>query len=373
MACSSASKIVSVLGLTAVSALLLAPDLARACDLEPQCASYRSVELSNTALTSDGAVLWHATRSRQEGANENDVLAATTLEAFDDDGTAVAGSLELAYRGARTDVFAWRPDEPLTTGTSLSISLSIDNDALEECDQPIDETYDVQVIDGQAQAPSLPDLSFETTYSIRQDYEIDDLLCCDGAYPAVAQGSCEGETVGWSEGSCTGSQGTGVALGTFQVGALAADAAGHTMIELRIDGVAVAATPGFADESISLHSDNSQTVQQMTIAIVNVLDGTVLESDPFTNDGGDPDALGPIDIDIDAFAAQCEEEPYVCEQLEDARGYWDPMACAPSNNPGQVEPAEEGGGCSIALDEPAWSSWLLLLALGLRTRRRRNA
>src|SRR5690606_35996448 len=117
-----------------VLALTLVPQSAAACGEEDDCDisnRWQKFELTSTVVPTDGVLVFNGERGPNAGGmTDAEALAFVSAEVTAD-GQTIAGTLESdeGWRGV-----VWRPDAPLPAGASVSVILSVDNEALDPFD-----------------------------------------------------------------------------------------------------------------------------------------------------------------------------------------------------------------------------------------------
>lgn len=323
----SMSLLIAATGLT-----VLAPTDAEACSPK-ECADsprFLSLALGAAEISPDGVIAFNTHQGNDQLIAPDDVLEQIRVTVTDANEAAVAGALE--HDGG---VYFWRPEAALPAGTTLTVQVSVDNDALDAKSVCGMDTYgplEVAIAETALPELALPELSPATAYDVRPLLQLDTVVCCDGAYPELAIGSCF-EEVHWPEGFCTPNQGTGVADVTFDLSALDPLLAGSVRVELLIDGEVTSSALGSL--ALATWRASRDEVFEAQIQLVSLLDGSTIQSDAFMADGGDPDGLGPLELDIAAtLDRNCESVAYTCELDGEFGEAWDPKACEPWDDDG---------------------------------------
>ncbi len=386
------------LSAAAMAAALATPTEADACSPSECEGSPRilAFDLAHAQVAPDGVLVFAAEQGAPDGASAEDTLAAIELEVRSGEDP-LEGTLELDG-----GLFIWRPAEPLPAGASLSISAVIDNDALDakqQCGIAEAGPFDLAVGEETLSELALPELEFRTEHSIAPALSLESVVCCDGAYPALEL-TCVEEVL-WSEGHCAAQAGVGFASASFAAADLDPAVAASLRAEIIVGEEVVATQHGSAlIEGLQLSRAEAFDAQ---LRLVSLIDGAEVLSESFTADGGAPEELGELELDIAAEVEEmCGEPAYVCALDEGAQA-WDPEACEPwadededtdgdtegdtdgdtdgdsdGDTDGDTEGDSDGdtdgdadqdgsgsgGGCNVQGGERG-SSWLLLFGLGM--------
>jgi MYXO-CTERM domain-containing protein len=305
----------------------LAPRQAHACDpVFDECPA--DLELvTEGPLPLDGALVWRPAFSDPATGyfSASSLEEATTVVV-----TPMGGGPEVPGTVAAVgdaQALVWRPTEPLPADTGLEVEVTVDNGALicgGDFEPTLTKMWTVTTGSELAPPPAVPELTGETSVALNDTIELDNLVCCDGAFPTWTMLDDCGLGVLWSEGTCAALSGVGwldAAL-VLDPGAVAATGgqvayvfesnagmlpfvAGTTEITAR------ASQPICGKVRATRLADGEQTVGP------EVCFGKELQA-----------MLGEQAIDPLPTLAACAGQPYTCEIVELDQS-WDPAACTP--------------------------------------------
>lgn len=273
-----------------------------------------------SVIPADGVLVVTGTRWGG-GAAEADFAAIEI--AVKRDGVAVAGALEgIDLPGA----FVWRPAQGLTPGVH-EVALSIDNDAIDpgapdgDCGPAtLDNHFSVEVVDETSPAPRAPSLRIDAEVSVEGPPELDDLICCDGAFPYESPGSCDLE-LSWDEGRCFSLHRDAELRGWFErTDGEPALLAGALIYQLVVDG------------AVRSHSLDGRLRHSATapfcahVEVESLATGAVAATEERCYGQHLAGPLGALKCDPTAELADCTGEPYRCANVG---GEWDPQDCSP--------------------------------------------
>ncbi len=313
-------------------ALALAPADAQACS-PPECANsprFLQIELGHAEVALDGVIVLHTEQGDDAIASPEDVLGAMRVAVLDDQAQPLAGALE--HQGG---LYLWRPEGALPGGTTLQVSVSVDNDALDPdnaCGVDDHGPFALPVADQMLPALQLPSVGFASEHSVYEQLLLDTVVCCDGAYAELQVGSCIDE-VYWEDGYCAAARGIGRASALFDIANLDPLLATSVRVDLLVDGQVI--DGDLASRIGDTFGTTRPEAFEATLRFVSLVDGSTVQSVTSLADGGQPGALGEIDLDVSAdLEANCETGAYTCA-IDPAFGdAWDPMACEPWNDDG---------------------------------------
>lgn len=313
-------------------AVLAPAHSAKACSPDP-CAdapAFDTFVVGHDSVATDGVLVFEVSQGSFGAFTTKQVLAAIDLRVTDAQDQPVEGALEY------TDgLYIWRPAAALPAGGDLSIAVDIDNAALSSklrCGSDEFAPLTVSVTEGTVPALALPTVAFDTQHSISQDLSLDGLVCCDGAFPEI-QYTCDEELL-WNEGHCEPTSGTGYASASFSADDLDPLLAAAVRAELLVDAQVIRAVHGTKLSSMSVARTEAF---QATLRLVSLLDGSEVSSEAFTADGGQPDQLGPLELDpAPGLERVCEGQPYTCSRGETGDA-WDPDLCDPWDDGGDSD------------------------------------
>jgi MYXO-CTERM domain-containing protein len=394
----SALKTIS-LALPLAGAALI-PDEADACS-PWQCAYvdlWNEVEPVNAAakIPIDGVLLLRA--AHDGGADEDELLTKLGLTVTSD-GQPIAGALE------PTDVrnvLAWRPADPLVPGAVYKVVGQLDNTVEGEqydycADDLLPLDFEFIADDGPSAPLAAPEVTAAEEVELSPGDELEDLVCCDDAFPAEYYYDCggAGDHVGWSTGNCASLWGTGRLQVALTIDPVAPPATAQMLsVQLVVDGQP--REPRIATEL------TSSAIQPFCTEIVlrNLATGETATSKQSCHGGAVASQLGRQLLDPSAeIASECVGAAYVCELNEDGSN-WDATKCTPwpgeaattgDETTGPTTGDETGGdqttggpatggegedlvdhGCSCDAGTRGSFEALGLFALGLLRRRRRR-
>lgn len=359
--------------LSATLGVLLA-DEASACTPDP-CADTTAFVGLNRAnanlgeeveIPIDGVIVMQA---QWFGDLTPDALLAGLTLTVSHDGSAVEGTVEVVDRPRLTGVLLWRPAELLLPGTTYAVEASFANpDGVpSECAAKLVEVaFEVSTTDGMAEPLAAPKIWTSARYSESPVFDLDSVICCDGAIPYIQEfcGSSEGIT--WAEGNCVSTTSRARLAVSLGVATILDDATAEQWARtLYQDGVEVQTTLGDSF-SRTLTEPACFTIEQFSLATGEVL---AAEERCLGDDLMLP--LGDLQLDPSMLLADlCETTPYICEVDETA---WVPEQCVDWPWPAAQPVAEPESGCGCVSGEPDATHALLGLALFVRRRQRARA
>ncbi|MEM6294735.1 MAG: hypothetical protein AAGA54_25905 [Myxococcota bacterium] len=355
----------------------MAPSAASACDEGgDECegsAVFSTLEVAVNEVTTDGVIMLRGAQADPTHVSIDQVLGQLEVIVTDETGAVLDGSV-IGVPG----VYAWRPNSPLVGGSTLIVNVTMT--PYEPCGSPLETSATVVVAETAALGFALPELEFSTTYDVvpTETFEtLPDFICCDGAYPESSL--CGGYLWG-PDGWCGSQRGVGVASARVDVGELDTLLASTIRLDYLVDGNVAFSVAGVdaAEEDAFISSHEASA--EVQLRIVHMGTDEALDGEVFVADGGQPDALGEIDIDLTAdIEANCEMPAYQCEVVD---GSWDPDDCTSlDEDENETDPtttgdtdgtaqddSEAGGGCRVG----GGPRGLMLLVglLGLRRRHR---
>jgi MYXO-CTERM domain-containing protein len=375
----------------ALAALALLPAEARACEPDPCYGVYEWLDfvfpVNTDSIPRDGVII--LSYNAVGDLSPAEVAAGLELT-LTQDGMPVAGVVEdVGVPG--TVVF--RPAAPLVPNVLTTATLLYNNpsDAKDAgcAFGDVEFEFDMHIAAADSVPLEPPELTGSYTVDVLEDRGLDDLACCDGAYPTTFE--CGGVDVYWEDGYCTPIRGTRVlSLSLLASNLLPKPTAGQLATTYRINGADAFTGPGTTNLFTFAESEACVVVEQRNLA-----NGDTIQS-PETCFGAD-EQLGPVDIDPGPdLAGFCAGAPYTCEVAGDADpAQWDPEQCTPLDPPGETgdaptstasdgdssgadesgdgDPPEDGkaDGCGCTTTPTAPAPLLGLAALALLRRRRR--
>jgi hypothetical protein len=254
------------------------------------------------------------------------------------DGRQVPGSLEYQER-----LLIWRPNCALPAHERLDVRIRWAGDRERWFSE---SAYTFWVTEGRLPALGLPETCFGSTYDFRATASIENMVCCDGAYPS--------EWTGWedyddepprppeySEGYCTYLEGKGYAVHRFAFSPAMDEAvAANLLLRPHLNAgpkrTRLASEAVFEDEEIVEHSYYAADVR---LELISLVDGQSALGEPVRSDGGFPEGLGEILRDVTAdLEANCETPPYTCGTIwGDEYKWWDSEDCEPYEGSGGID------------------------------------
>lgn len=328
------------------------------------------------------------------------------------DGVVVDGALEQTGIGG---VLGWRPAGLLQADSTYVVAGTIHNlDAMPgnpSCGLEF-EPFEFEVSTASEVMPPMlpPQVSGEEAVEFAEPLALDNLVCCDGAFPVTFPGcGSGGNTVDFSEGHCAPMQYTG-RLGVELTGVVPGTGKGASMLSVaRIVGDEV------VDEMLVTESFKFRTREAGPfcdrVVLRNLVTGETAMSAVMCHGDALVDRLGAQTLTPESpELAVCVGAPYVCE-IDELGDSWDPDRCTPwpaseEDTEGSEEPttgspttsgstsgpgesgsgtagstADDGAttnpadglvehGCACASGGAAGGAWLAALMLLVRRRRR---
>jgi MYXO-CTERM domain-containing protein len=379
----------------ALAGLSLVPAEARACSPDP-CVDFEVLNglflINQDAVPTDGVFV--LATSVVGSLSMADIVADLEFTVTQD-GEPVAGALE---DSGVPNVVLWRPDGPLTPFVVTTAIATFKNpqDAINEgcAFGDLEVEYDIHVASNPAVPLTKPEVTAQYTLEIYESRGLQDLACCDGAYPTEFE--CGITDVYWDSGQCASIRGTrymNLVLGVDNL--LPKPTAGLLATTYIIDGEELITGAGVIN-LFTLEDSPVCVVAQQT----NLANGETVQSAELCV-GEAEDGLGVVELDAAAqLAGLCTDPLYTCELAKDAYpNQWDPEQCtpfesaaesetSPTSSDGESESSGEGGessdeggeggqdfpekGCGCATDSSDVFSLFGLFVLGLVPRRRRQ-
>ncbi len=379
------------IGLVAVAVLALttsfaAPRPAEACS-PGECSAWKEFTPAFGATIPAAGVLVFEYTFGEYTDPPDAALPGLTLTVEDDGGVAVAGTLAL---GPAPNTLVWRPDAPLSPGTSYSLEIVADNTVFADAwcaDATVTAQAEFAADDLGLPVAAAPPLEVVFASEVMEEHELAALVCCDGAIPYV--GGCTGPP--WDEGFCASTKGWGWLAATVTLDAAAwSDARGQL------------GYIGF-DFGATVSERRSPQSFCVTPEVIDFVTGEKVQGPMLCPDAGVEAELGARPLDpAAALAAACVGDPYTC--VVDG-GSWDESMCQPwgvddsatdtsptegasetsptSSDTGETDTAEtdtadetvtagensEKSGCACATAPPSSALGLLVLVALLRRRR----
>lgn len=315
----------------AATAVALVPARSEACSLDPcfDSQAFRSFLPSHTVVAPDGVIVFEMSRGSSDRVSDADALAFVTVNVSDASG-ALEGTLELVSSG----IAVWRPAVAFIPGSALAVGIEVDNVALDEslsCDIYHETEFRLEVDVEPLPTLRLPGHTFSSTYFFDPTRAHEDLVCCDGAYPADSEDSCGFGHTEWSDGYCTSRRGTGYARTEFVfTEALPERLAENMILRLVVDGAPLPPALARVQDRVGITLPRAS---EIAFEAVNLASGEVVRSEPAWSDGGPGhEGLGAIEHDVRGDLAEaCEGTAYVCAVIDNGFGglRWDPNDCEP--------------------------------------------
>lgn len=332
----------------------LTPSEADACSPDP-CSfveGWDSLEPVNAAsIPIDGVLVLRGTR---QGDVDEDWLSQVELTVTRD-GQPIAGAVEATEV---RDVLIWRPAAPLEPGATYQVKGNLDND---ETDEYYEGCHpDILALDFEFQAdtePSAPltapKTSAQESVFLLQRKTLDDVVCCDGAYPNDYGFDCGygGESVYWDEGFCAATRGFGSLNVDISAEVDVPPATAQLLArELFLDGVSIGSTL----DGGALGTTDSKPFCT-SVKIRNLATGESVMSEAICHGAEVADQLGDQILDPSAELGQkCKDTPYVCTVKD---GQWDETQCSawPGEEPTTGDPDPTEGPTSDPSGDPSSS------------------
>ena len=339
--------------------------------------------------------------------------AAPELDIFEiavtRDGMPLAG--ELAQSGIE-GVLIWRPEQLFVASSTMVVSGTIHNvefePGFEFCGAEfVPFEFEVEVADGPMPPLMLPEITVSEALDDPLLFQnLEQMVCCDGAFPRLEFIGCGGSELVIEEGHCAPLDWNG-AMHVEATGRANAAPGAASMIgaELRVAGEVRASTfsgpDGFVLRTRATEPFCSEVALRNLASGEEVVRPMQCHGDTLVTQLG-PQTLGPDSPALEA----CLGKPYVCETDENGLE-WDPDRCSawpadeestggPTTGAPTTGPDESGGGttgttgatsgaataaddglvehgCACASGARSWrEAWaLLVLALARRRRGRR--
>ncbi|MBK8262747.1 MAG: hypothetical protein IPK80_15605 [Nannocystis sp.] len=313
----------AALPLALAALTLAAPRAAAACspDFCAELDRWRSIGAGDQLLIpTDGVFVLKGDRGGEGDAGATIPAITATVTR---DGVAIDGSLEPV---GLQNILVWRPAAPLTPAATYTLALTIDNAAIAEdnfgCGLDLLEaelTYNV----GDGPAPPLTfDFSAAESVTTKEILALDQLVCCDGAYPEQTE-VCGFSEVSWSEGRCASAARRGTLHVNWMADAIPPAHAGALLFRAVIDGDARPLNYFGASHSAQApFCGRAEAVSLIDGAVVAATDGCFGEA---------PEApLGLYEVDPLEALRECIGAPYTCESVPGPFGdVWYADACTP--------------------------------------------
>lgn len=231
-------------------------------------------------------------------------------------------------------VLGWRPAAPLVPGGHYTVEGTINNPdgvpGLPECGEPLVE-FALEFTAAPVAMPPLapPTVAVERALDIAGALQLDNFVCCDGAYPYEAYGGCGGVEILWDPGHCTYLQWT--TSQRVDHGAVFDNPGGATMmlaVELRVDGVPDASALALDGTALLVARAAAPICTELVVR--NFVTGETLSTPQQCHGQDDLDQLGPHDLTPTSpeLADHCQGPAYRCE-VDESLGMWDPDRCEP--------------------------------------------
>lgn len=358
-----------ILAILAGAAAFAAPGRADAC-FPASCSAWKAFTPAfGPTIPAEGVLVFQYTFGEYTDPSA-DALAALTFSVEDEGGAPIAGTLAL---GPALNTLVWRPDAPLSPGTSYSVELVADNTTLDEswcADAMVTLQADFAADDLGLPITAPPPIEAVFSSALMEDFDLAALVCCDDATPYT--GGCDSPP--WDTGFCASTQGWGWLNAELSLDAAVwKDARG----QLGYNGFDFGAT------SSQLQSPQSFCV---TPEAINFATGETVKGPMLCPDAAVAAELGAKPRDPGAaLATSCIGDPYTC--VVDG-GTWDRSMCQPwGAGDSDTTPTEGGsdmgssgadtgqqdgkdGGCACDSAPRSSPAGLLVLLALLRRRRR---
>ncbi|MBL9106762.1 MAG: hypothetical protein JNL82_37960 [Myxococcales bacterium] len=342
----------------AVLPALLAADRASACTPDP-CAGVLAfvglTQVDDLEVPTDGVLLMQAAWFGELEAAA--LVAGLTLTVRRGDAE-VAGTVEATEL---TGVLLWRPQQALAPGEAYAVTGRFTNPAGVPAvcaAAEVEVAFEFRAAPGPAEPLVAPELRVTDELDESPRFELDNLVCCDGAMPAEQAVCAVDHGLVWSQGQCAAATVRARVKTELAVTVRAGEAtAGQWVRALYTDGQRGRATLGRRFTRY-LAAPTCFVVEQRSLATGESLlsEETCVEAD-----------VPETDVAIDpyvALAERCEGPLYTCEV---AGAAWDDEACAPWPEPPPERRVQVG--CELG-GGPAGAAGLLVLLLRRRRGRR---
>lgn len=313
-------------------ASLAARDAAACIDIGDPCAgveAWSTVEplLVGAGVPTDGMLLLGFSGSATGEPSPAQVELIVTL-----DGAPVPGALEDI---GVSRVLGWRPSAPLVPGAVYVVEGTLTNPELlpgeTDCGGDLlPLAFEFTAAAGPMPEPAADDVIAEEQLVVTGAEELDNFVCCDGAFPSRVFSGCGEEgtpQIVWDSGHCAHMQSTGNLRVDLSAVLAPGDMTSMLHVEVRVDGVpdsAALATNG----QVQLRA--SATKPFCTeLAIRNVVTGDTLTTPQQCHGQALAAQLGPQTLTPDSPAlAECQGPGYRC-MTDESLDQWDPERCEP--------------------------------------------
>jgi hypothetical protein len=291
------------------------------------------------------------------------------VHVLDSNGLEIPGTLE---RYGDFDVAVWRPAQDWPTDAeSVDVHWSVDIDGfvvdehgLQHDCWPLEGWAVVEIVD--RPLPILDPATFETEYGVVHSQALEDLVCCDGAYPALRWGEGHhcfpgGRELWIDEGLCESLAEIGRLTIRASVGLDELDELERSNFVRRM---VIASEDDDARQPISARSVDVPVCVQLEV--VDLGRGAMHVFESCEAEAYAP-MLGRLERDPTPALAACDDTPYVCEVVHHIR--WDPEQCTPW--PATEAPDIASRACSCGGERRASALGWLVLVFALLHRRSR--
>lgn len=243
-------------------------------------------------------------------------------------GMPVAGQLEST---GIDGLLGWRPAGPLAADSTYVVAGTIHNVEATPGDPTCGlefEPFEFEVSTGSGVMPPLvaPEVSSKEAAEVTEVLTLDNLVCCDGAFPAFSGGCGSGGSVGFADGECVPLQWTGRLRVDFegQVPGASDEAASMVSATLVVGGFVV--EERFVTSSFDFRSRNTGPFCAQVV-LRNLVTGETAPGSELCHGDTLVDQLGAQTLTQDSPAlAVCVGAPYVCE-IDELGDSWDPDRC----------------------------------------------
>lgn len=332
----------------ALAGALVLPTQARADECEPCPSATGVVELTpaSVEIAFDGVVAVSPTWATDQPPPLDAVLSLFSVEVSDSEGQRVDGALEHALGWV-----VFRPTKPLEVDTALRVDVTVDNAGIaadETCVvDDMSASFELTVSDASVLEvdPPIDSVELSATRLLTPDpYPgLDDVVCCDSAFPVGEYDAClDRWTLTWETGDCQPL----LASASVQLSAALAyeiDAApglvGDLLPVLAYGEQAVAAgLPGDAALQVSVETVDCATLRLFSFATGHWHLGATACVEP-----SDAGVLGPQQYaSVELMAELCVGQPYTCSSVNER---WVGEACQPwpGDEPGGSDDGEDDG------------------------------
>lgn len=298
--------------------------------------------LSAAKLPIDGMILM-----RVSGPSQAPVpLDVMTIEVTVD-GAPVAGALE---QTGIDGLLGWRPAAPLMPESTYVVAGTIHNldfrPGIPSCGEEF-VPFEFEAATGSGTMAPLvpPEASAEETAEVGEKLVIDNLVCCDGAFPTTWSGCGSSGMVIVDEGHCVPLHWTGVLKVRLLAQVTGDESASMLTAALVVDGVNVIDEVAVLEPSFQMFASGPGPFCS-EVVLRNLVTGETAAGPKLCHGEALADQLGAQMLTLESPAlAVCAGAPYVCE-LDEFGESWDPDRCTtwPAGEGTTGDPGPTSGG-----------------------------